>query len=197
LNELRNAISSLDALVRAVRDGQAEFVDDIASRLRALIYWSPSNSSYNPLLLRLAARRRLPLPVFAFSDKHPRAPKVLEDAQLHISFNYPTPIRVYPKQRLMDLQSYLQTTVQLDRSGALVPIGSSFAVWQQTANDIIRDAASTIGSANYDDTVPVGLDRLRQMRTTRTDSLAPFLIKISLAVGELARYVLRDSGRWP
>jgi hypothetical protein len=193
VQELRGAIVAIDEFLQRIRSGVAGFADDLVARLRALIYWNPGNRNYNPLLLRFAAQRNLPLPVFAMPQTN-RWPKIVGQAEQHLQVNYPTPIRRFPGQRLMDLQAYLATPIQIDRSGTWTPAagGTTGPDDRQSVNDVIGDAASTIGSAHYDDTVPVALDRLRETRAMDTDVLIRLLVGIGLEVGELARYVVRE-----
>ena len=70
VHQLTEAIDSLQALAAAVAAGRRHVVGPLASLLRALLYSRDGVPMYNPLLLRIAARAKVPLAVYAF-EKDP------------------------------------------------------------------------------------------------------------------------------
>lgn len=76
LDELTEAVEVIEAFVEALRSGDHHLTQDLAARLRSLVYWygRRADPKHDPLLLRPAAGEELPLPVYgslaADGDEH-------------------------------------------------------------------------------------------------------------------------------
>jgi hypothetical protein len=84
--DLRGAMESIGHLREQIRSGRVNLSGHLAAELRALLHWVADDQpdrNLNPLLLRMAAKADLPLPVYAFPDDLASAPAVLRDAASH------------------------------------------------------------------------------------------------------------------
>jgi len=145
--ELLSATVALSELVRLVSMGKLHLLPDIATRLRALVYWSDNpRSQYDPLLLRMAGRLSLPLPVFAYPDS-------LTD--LDSDNGIPKPVYQFkgygatvqqtnPNQELMDIQEWLACPAQIERFGDLVPDTTDSAKRSMTVKEVILQSSTTL-----------------------------------------------------
>jgi hypothetical protein len=70
------------------------------------------------LLLRIAGRFSVPLPIFMLTDRDD-TPDIVLEANMRVSFGAPSIVKELPGQMLGDLQEWLQSnvlSVQLNRS---------------------------------------------------------------------------------
>jgi hypothetical protein len=193
--ELQNAIVALSDLVGLVSTGKLHLLADIATRLRALVYWDDKpRSQYNPLLLRMAGRLALPLPVFAYPDSV---------TDLDIGDGGPQPVyhfkgygatvqQTNPKQELMDIQEWLESPAQIERFGDLLLGTTDGAKRTMTVKEVVLESSTIFGTAHYDDDVLESLDRLRRIKATEVEMLAMFLISVASTVVGLGRFVLGE-----
>jgi hypothetical protein len=66
-DELRKSIGLMKDFCRQMAEGKSESLGNLATEIRALIFWKKddvADNSYDPLLLRMASKADLPLPVF-------------------------------------------------------------------------------------------------------------------------------------
>jgi hypothetical protein len=172
--------------------GHKAFVRKIAGSLRSLIYWQirkdgSLNPSYNPLLLRLAARKNLPLPVFAMPDDRATRPEIVSQAEIHVINNFPTVGKLFPGQSLMDLQAWMNMPISTERFAGLL----SGAEKELAVKDIIGDVANTMGGAHYDEDVPEQLDRLRNFGAYNQGFVDQFLVMVADTILKLGVFVLK------
>jgi hypothetical protein len=191
IDELSETLKALEDLARAVQAGNLRFLEDVAGRLRSAVYWQEGSKNYNPILLRLAGRLGLPLPVFAFPDKIPDEPPIIRDA----AFQYTSPIHVtlqktYPAQELMDLQQWLESEVQVQRFEEMHGSVAERVERSVTAKQLILDFSTTLGNSHYDDDVPLALDALQILQAGQVNALSKFIIDVALVVVSLGRWVL-------
>lgn len=188
--ELQNSIASLVDLVVLIQRGKYHLLGHLATELRALVYWNGRN--YSPLLLRVAGRFGLPLPIYMLKEKQ-TAPRILEDAQQRIRTNEPSILKTIPNQEIVDVQVWLTAPIQ----NALIEREhegtSSVQGETTTAKDLILDAATVLGSAHYDEDLPDHLELLYRFTVFGTSGLANFLLHSATVIIELGRFVLIDA----
>jgi hypothetical protein len=184
--QLRGELEFLFSLVAGVRAGRLALLPKVAGSLRGLLYWEERKDgrlspSYNPLLLRIAARADFPLPVYAQPDQRPPA---LGGPTSIVLTNLAMLRPVYPNQILMDVQEWLGLPFGLKRTT------SPPAEEVLTAKDVIGQAANTLGGAHFDEDVPKHLDELRRLLTLGVDAVTSFLVLTAGTVVELGRFTL-------
>jgi hypothetical protein len=188
--ELQNAIASLVDLLVLIQNGRSHMLGHLATELRALVYWNGRN--YNPLLLRVAGRFDLPLPVYMLQEKQ-GAPKILEDAQQWIKTNEPSILKTIPNQKIVDVQEWLNTPIQRALFKREQEETSSLHSETTTAKDLILDTATALGSAHYDEDLPDHLELIYRVNVFGTSTLTNFLLRSATVIIELGRFVLNNA----
>jgi len=190
LDDLYGACGNLRVLVDQVREGRMFLTGQLAVVLRALLYWEKDTSgdhTYNPLLLRLASKKNLPLPVWA-------QPPFKQTPTLQQASYFSTGSMAHPKQRdpleqLVDLQDWLlYPVVFINRGGASVGI---------SARDLIAETANAIGSAHYDEDVSEYIDTLQALQSNHRHFLSDFMCQTADTTIELSLWVLDELSRPP
>ena len=78
------ASNNLESIANAIQlNQQKHLIGHLAAELRALTYWTKDNTregSYNPLLLRMASKANLPLPVYGWKGLFDKQPPILARA---------------------------------------------------------------------------------------------------------------------
>jgi hypothetical protein len=189
LAELDAAHSNLGTLLNAITAGYVPLVGLLAAELRALVYWN--GFTYSPLLLRLAGRLDLPLPIYHVPATG--APPVVQEAVLRINSQAPSLERYFGGHVLVDLQDWLSEVVVAGKFNRSSPANQDQEDDQLTAKALLLDMATTMGSAHYDEDVPDTLDAVQRIRMFETDALTGFLIKCGVVVHGLCGYVLRKA----
>ncbi len=184
--ELGQAAQALLHLHDLASAGALHLVPALASQLRGLIYWPPRNRdspNWNPLLLRLANADAAPLPIFAVRERPEDVPDIIKAANYRAENFAASCRRRYLKDDLMDVEDYLAMPVLLVRDSTG---GSRIA----TVADILAATANSMGSAHYDETVPLYLDDFQaQVFLGRT--LAHVLILgLAEVVADLSEHLL-------
>src|SRR5207249_62168 len=179
-------------LVSLIRQGKRHLIGHLAAELRALMYWYEKKKTYNPLLLRLAGKFDLPLPIFFLKEEN--VPEIVSKANLHVRRGHASILKTFPTQRLADLQEWLGSTV-LD----LRVIKNTGGVSQSEhkaliAKDVILEMSTTLGTAHYDEDVPLLLEMLYQTRGPVADELTILLVEAATVVVELCDFV-HERGR--
>ena len=187
--ELQNSIASLVDLLVLIQNGRSHMLGHLATELRALVYWNGRN--YNPLLLRVAGRFDLPLPVYMLEEKQD-APKILEDAQQRIETNEPSILKTIPNQKIVDVQEWLKTPIQRARFERKQEGTSSLHSEMTTAKDLILDTATALGSAHYDEDFSDHLELIYRTNVFGVSTLTYLLLRSSIVIIELGRFVLND-----
>jgi hypothetical protein len=182
IEEFQESIKRLDDIVNLVKEGKHYFVSSLATELRALVYWNGKH--YSPLLLRMAGRFALPLPVFVQGTKHELPPNIKKPA-LHFQENGPFLYKQMPKQSLVDLQEWLVSPVL-----ALNSANQSITL---SAKELILNSATTQGTAHYDEDLPNTLEIFNNMRAFNRDRLSQFLLRTAHVVLELSRFVISNT----
>jgi hypothetical protein len=193
IKELEGALARLDMLVQLVAAGQDFQIPLIAVTLRSLIYWQLRNNGrlndqYNPLLLRIAARLNLPLPIFAFPDDRATQPDVLLQAEVHHCNNLPMMQRMLPAQELMDMQEWMIVPVSTKRFAGLLP-GTEKVM---ASKDVIAEVANTLGGAHFDEDVSQHLERIQAFKAYDTSFVDIYLFNVSKTVVQLGVFVLNQ-----
>lgn len=107
-DQLRDRVQALQTMLAAFHEGKTCFFDDILSNLRSLVFYK-DKSQYDPLLLRLAAFKKMPLPVYIVPEQ--------DEAAQHATGTEPPLIAgsgsaslepQIPCVRMVDFQEYLE-----------------------------------------------------------------------------------------
>jgi hypothetical protein len=186
LDELVQAADALSELADQAMTGKKHLIPPLAAQLRSLIYWPNDRPTWNPLLYRLASRRALPLPVFAFPDDLNRPP-VIDDAAYHAENLTASIVRRAPAEVLMDLQEYMRSTVQTVRT--------SSGMERLSIEGTLGATANTLGAAHYDEVIALDVDLLRTQVVLNTSLLHRVMIGLAETVAVLGRCVTHAYAR--
>lgn len=189
-SELHSAIVSMADLVALIRQGSVHLTRYLAVELRALTYWDGKN--YSPLLLRVAGRYNLPLPVYMLPwDTSP--PAIIKEAQQRISTNAPSITKTIPNQVIVDIQEWLSSPLQ---TALIIREVNDTQVQQEdilTVKELILNTATVLGPAHYDEDLPDHLELLYQMNIFGSSAITNFLLQFSDIVINLGKYVLENA----
>lgn len=191
LQELRDAITALTDLIDLVESGRGHLLGPIAVELRGLIYFD-GGRKYNPLLLRIAGEHGLSLPVYYLGDED--APKELKDANYHFDSTAVSVHKSLPMHQLIDLQDWLNKTIQTERFLAEFAALGLPTDHELTTRDMILQFASTDAGAHYHKYAYRQLDKLKQIKSVDTPLLAQCLLQVARIVADLGWYCLRHAG---
>jgi hypothetical protein len=175
--ELEGAITRLDHHMGDARDGVREATLGVAGRIRALTYWPNERKTWNPLLLRMAVRLDLPLPVFA--EPATELPEVGVPPAQHVRNMVVSCQKVVPTFEIVDLEEYLDRpfeTVPADQGGQ-VTVGQAVA------------AVANAEEAHYAPDVDQYVDRLQSMKFLEIGVLDRLIVNLGEVVLELSRWV--------
>ena len=193
LNELDSALQVLQDLCEQVRAGKTHMINQVAGSLRALVFWQvlkrdgALNRSYNPLLLRLASRLGLPLPVFTLPPDLKKLPESLNEAYVQFYPSLVSLTRTQSFQVVLDLQDYLL------RVAITVRIPSTDNRQIYTIKEVILNCSNTLGSSHFDEDVPIALDSVKGIIVNGQNSLTTYLLQTADVVCGLGEYVINAS----
>lgn len=185
--ELSDAVTTLDAELVMARHGDKIAARAAATRLRALVYWPNDQGSWNPLLLRIAARYDLPLPVYAEPPGDPQdlgLPAPIGHVR-HLMVGCERPFSTFG---IVDLEEYLASALE-----TVVVNGSDETV---SVGEVVAAVANT-EYVHYDRDVPLVIDRLRSQVYLEVDLVDRLILSVGPAVSELARWVAREASAHP
>ncbi|MFY9310829.1 MAG: hypothetical protein WAQ28_17410 [Bacteroidia bacterium] len=190
VQELDDATKSLEMLLHEVNNGRVFLFTSLLPILRSLLFWADNNSNkYNPLLFRIAGYYKIALPLYAFPITEEE--KLIEKAAEHIVFNMPCLEKKYPNQVIMDFQNWLKSTLYVQRIND--PLSDSIYIFERklALKDLIFEAANTIGSAHYDDDIPIQLDNLSKNEAFGRDLILDFTCKITEVTIFFSNYIIQ------
>jgi hypothetical protein len=193
--ELADAIENLRSLVADIRnEHELNLLGHLAAELRALLYWKQDDQadwSYNPLILRMASKASLPLPVYAIRGSHRPLPPVHQNASLHIEGFAAGLHRTAPGQELMDVQAWLDERVVTLR---VRPPEVEEVVYHFSIRERVLETATTMGGGHYDPDVSLGISALRGQILIDIDAVSRVLCAVGTLTAELGDYVLSQLG---
>lgn len=185
--ELTNSLESLASHIEVFKNKENLLLMNVLPILRALLFWPDKKSkNYNPLLFRLAGYLDLPLPLFAFKDriKETKDSKLYKDATIHRVNNFPSIIKKYPNEKLMDFQEWLNMDIIIDKS-----VGSKEMFrWK----DILFESANTVSNTHFDDDIPLIIDSLKKSIIWDKSTFSEYIFTICQTTLELGNYILKE-----
>lgn len=191
LIELEDELQALEELSEQVRAGKNHMLTKVAGSLRALIYWQEKNGklvfSYNPLLLRMAGRLELPLPIFTLPPDQEKITDIISDINLYYSPDKASLTKDNHLQVILDFQEWLMMEV------GEIYINSINQKRTLTRKDVILEAANTLGGSHFDEDIPIGLDVFKSSNFLNKNFLSSILLNASDVVCGLGEYVITAS----
>lgn len=154
----------------------------LAAQLRGLVYWPNDNPTWNPLLYRLANRHLLPLPVYSF-PVDPTRPLIVSAATYHAENLAPSMVRRAPAEVVMDLEEYMTSVVQTERT--------TRGEERLSVGETLAATANSLGAAHYDESIALDVDLLRAQVYLETNFLHRVIVGLSRTTAALSRYVLQ------
>lgn len=185
--DLRNSILRINHFLRGIREGNQFLLGTLAGELRATVYWPKGrddkpDAQYNPILLRMASKASLPLPVYCVPDV-PFPPAVPIDVR--IKMDTPRIESVFPSERIYDIQSILVRTV----------VYITQPPKEISGRDLIKELAHTMGAAHYDAENSDFIEVMHKMISGDADQVTHYLCDLGSAVAELSEWVLSELSR--
>jgi hypothetical protein len=180
--DLQNSVARIDDLRNLVVGGKKHMLGTLAGELRASVYWKREagpERSYNPLLLRMASKSDLALPVFSVPSGP--EPPIISEAIFSFVPNIPRLERLFPTDELSDLQEWL--------SGTVMRVGPSPGKLL-TAKEVILELSVTMGAAHYDEDASDFLELMKSMESFRLDQLSTFICQTASTISSLSEWVL-------
>jgi hypothetical protein len=179
LRELAEAAFLLSDVARQVQDGSLHMVPVLASQMRGLAYWPNDRPTWNPLLYRLAAGRNLPLPIFCLLNS---VPPVTAGLAIQLQVSGASVQRMWPTQRLVDLEQYLNEPV------ARFDLGTS-AAREISVIEAVAATANTAGIAHYDDSVVLDIEGIKSHLYVGTNLLDRVIVNLAHILVDMCEYV--------
>jgi len=179
LADLEAEIAGLDHDLERARQGLSVAIGGVAGHIRALTYWPNDRGTWNPLLLRMAARLDLPLPVYVEPAGELAEAGVPQPDQ-HVRNLQLSCQRLRPTFGIVDLEEYLDRTLETvttEQGETHVGVGQAVA------------HVGSAGHAHYDRDVEEYVDRLRALKYLDIAALDRLIVKVGETVLELARWV--------
>ncbi len=181
LRQLEDALRALREYTAAVREGAAHHLPAMRGKLRELLVEKGGVRPYDPLLMRVAARLRLALPIYAIPDGD--LPDLGVTPTSHFSFGVFGLIRELPSQVLIDFQDWLDQLVFESRNE--IPYTKKYS-----RGELIAEAAESLGGAHYGSHVHSALTQLQSDTLGRAATLTRFLVGIAEVTIALGTYLL-------
>lgn len=139
--------------------------------------------------MRVAGQLDIPLPLYALVGK--AVPVTIRDAKLHVRTTEAASIfRTLPSQQLCDLQEWLKG-IMLNAEYS----PEAYANWagersDLSRKDVIAKIATTMGSAHYDEDLPIELDVLSKIQGPGSAETTSFLVYTAGIVAAMGFHVL-------
>lgn len=172
VHELLDVANNLEDIFNNWISGKSYLIMSILSILRSLLCHkivekNVNRTTYNPLLLRVASYRSLPLPVYARPVKEDIPENILEllskNTLSHLTINEATLTKTSNNQILMDFQEWLNGEV-------IISYGDKKPFFY-SINQILLDSSNTLGASHFDTNVPLKLDFLKNAKNMNIDLL--------------------------
>ncbi|APW62030.1 hypothetical protein [Paludisphaera borealis] len=195
--DLRTSIANLRIITASISNNQglSSLVGYLATELRALTHWendARKDGGYNPLLLRMASKRSLPLPVYGWRDLIAKKVPIARQPDFFIHNSGATLNQISPGQHLMDLQEWLKEDIVVVRLPQNPPATVERRLSTKT---LISEASNSLGVSHYDEDVSHALSMMREMVFHNMDLLAMYLCCAAMLVADLGEWVLNDLAR--
>ncbi len=108
-SQLASRMEALKELLKGYHSGKKFFLADILANLRSLIFYKEGSRTYDPLLLRVAAIRRAPLPVYG-PPATDELQKLAADTRPRIALSDFISLEpAIPNVRQLDFQEFLES----------------------------------------------------------------------------------------
>jgi hypothetical protein len=184
-DDLRNSISRLQEFQQQTLAGKNYLLGTLAGEMRAVVYWPPRrgalpDDNWNPLLLRMASKADLPLPVYHIPDAVETP--LQKEAVVHLIPNKVRIERVYARDQLCDLQEALTNTA--------VRIGSAATGRTINAVELIKELAHTAGAAHYDRDASEFVELMQKSFGFGYDQTTRFMCNTAVTLVSLSEWVL-------
>jgi hypothetical protein len=183
-SDLRTSVLRLNHLSKEVRAGEQFLLGTLAGEMRATIYWENDvhpDHSYNPLLLRMASKANLGLPVYAV----PRTPDppVIGKSETRLNPDIPRVDAIFPTDQVCDLQESL--------SNFAMRIGVAPGKTAK-AMSLIAELANTMGAAHYDESASDFIETMQTLSVGDSDMVTDFMCQTAQTVAALSDWVLSE-----
>lgn len=182
--QLFKSISALEQMLHDYNAGKTYFFEPILSFLRALVYYKSGSKNYDPLLLRIAAFKNIPLPVYVIPRKKGISDlsEVLDNPPVIASLGMATFEPGIPNITMTDFQDYLEQPFLVSKDELVSPL------------ILIERAANTQSTTHYDQGTPLVLEVLKDTPLVRGQNIfKQHILSLSELVVKLGHHVLGSS----
>lgn len=186
-DDLRDCLNAMTDLLNWVNAGNLYHLPGLTGKLRALTYWKKDisrDSSYDPLLFRMAAKADLPLPVYL--PPIVPIPPIVASADEHLIPRVPRLTRSFPAEEVGDFQDWLtRAVIKIAKLGpGPVPV-----------KEFLARVSVTIGDSHFDPQVNLYVEVMRQMQLHKGNQLTTFMCQMVETSTSLGRWVLSELSR--
>ncbi len=180
--QLSNRVQALQDMLNALYQGKKYYFEDIVANLRSLIFYKDMNKNYDPLLLRLAAFKKLSLPVYIAPDEEESIQKFIASIGDPPYFWSLNPAKFKPEipcVKMVDLQDYLENTVLFYGGRFISPL------------KLIEKLATTQSVAHFDQRVPKLTEGLKDTPVVfGYNTLENYVLLFTELITKVGAYVL-------
>jgi hypothetical protein len=178
----------MNYFVREIRAGNKFLLGTLAGEMRASIYWptgrdAKPDSQWNPLLLRMASKADLPLPVYCVPEDTAPSPAIA-DRELRLSLDTARIFAIFPHEEIFDLQSVLVRPL----------VVRSIQIPNNTISgrDLIKELAHTMGAAHYDTDTSEFVELMAAVIGGQGDQVTSFVCETASTLVALSEWVLSE-----
>ncbi|MFC1694219.1 hypothetical protein ACFL1R_12015 [Candidatus Latescibacterota bacterium] len=143
--QLRNRVLALQDLLHYFHEGKTYFFEDISANLRSLIFYKNKNPNYDPLLLRVAAFKKITLPVYVMPEYEKHVQSQVADSDEALKLAGLLLVEVKPKipcVKMVDFQEFVEKPAIFYEGEFVSPL------------ELIERIATTQSTAHFDQRVP-------------------------------------------
>lgn len=189
-DDLRNSTAHMKHILQHMETGETYLLGALAGEMRACVYWprgrdSQPDDQWNPLLLRMASKADLPLPVYSVPhDEAEETTPLLQEAVMSVIPDPARIERIYIGDRICDLQEALVDT--------MLRIGPAPTGRTNIAIELIKELAHTTGAAHYDRDASEFIDVMRKIIGFDVDQVTRFMCHTAATLVSLSEWVLSE-----
>jgi len=179
--QLVDRINALKDLLKGYYSGKKYYLADILANLRSLILYK-DKSQYDPLLLRVATIKHLPLPVYVLPERKQEEKQLIETTQPTIAVSdLVSSDPIIPNTKNIDFQEFLENPSLFYDGQTVSPLA------------LIEIISTTQSTAHFDQRVCKIADALNDTPViSGRNTLETFIINLSEVIVKLGDFVIES-----
>ena len=178
-DQLRKRVHALEDLLQAFRAGKTYFFEDILANLRSLIFYKNKGSNFDPLLLRVAAFKHTPLPVYVMRGDHELTEHINDSKPVIAGSGLARFEPVIPWVKMIDFQEFLEKPALFYYDQFVSPL------------DLMEKIVSIQSTAHLDQRIPLVIEGLKDTPVLLGENILDYyILTLAELVAKLGHYVL-------